>query len=358
MFVCDRAFESQSRGLMAQAKVPVAIRVINAGKFRRYHNTSVLKQLLDVPTMAWNIRDGGRILTGLAQSFRLLKQFKPDIIFAKGGYVCLPLGYAAKLLGIPVVIHDSDTRPGLTNKVLARFAVAIATGSPTENYTYPPDRTVYTGVPIDKSFQPLSPVEQTKAKQAIGVVDCAKPLVVVTGGGLGASSINTGTVLAAQELVEKGVSIYHVTGKVHYEQVKRVAPTHPAYQAVAFVYKDMFQVLGAADVVVSRGSATFLQELAALAKPTIIVPAHHLGDQNKNAIVYKNAKAARVLTDQEVVDKTTLVTTIMDILQDPKRTETMTQRFHTFARPDAALQVAKMILAVHRGEWVDRAQKS
>lgn len=355
MFVCDKAFESQSRGLMEHATVPVDVRVIKAGKFRRYHNTSALKQLLDVPTVAWNIRDGGRILAGFAQSMKLLKQFKPDIVFAKGGYVCLPLGYAAKILRIPVVIHDSDTRPGLTNKVLARFAAAIATGSPTENYNYPAERTVYTGVPIDDRFRPLSPTEQRAAKQAIGVIDLTKPLVVVTGGGLGAASINAGIVQAAPELIEYGVSVYHVTGKKHYAQVREVALEHPAYQVVEFVYKDMVQVLGAADVVISRGSATFLQELAALAKPTIIVPAHHLGDQNKNAVVYEQAKAAIVLTDKEVVDKTTLSTAIMTLVENQTQAAAMAERFHAFAKPDAAKDVAAMVVKTYKNTGGKRA---
>lgn len=348
MFVCDKAFEVQSRGLMKHAAVPVDIRVIKAGKFRRYHNTSALKQLLDVPTVAWNVRDGGRIMAGFAQSLRLLRQFKPDVVFAKGGYVCLPLGYAAKLLGIPVVIHDSDARPGLTNKVLSRFASAIATGSPVENYNYPPDITVYTGVPIDGRFRPFSSKEQQKAKHTIGVVDLNKPLVVVTGGGLGAASINAGMLRAAAVLVEQGVSIYHVTGKKQYEQVVKQAVAHPAYQVVDFVYKDMFQVLGAADVVVSRGSATFLQELAALAKPTIIVPAHHLGDQNKNAAVYEKAKAAVVMTDKKVVDGTTLISAISDLISHPKKAAAMAERFHSFAKPHAAADVAAMIHEVYR----------
>lgn len=343
MFVCDKAFETQSRGLMVHAKASVDVRVIRAGKFRRYHNTSVLKQLLDIPTVAWNVRDGGRILAGFAESLRLLRQFKPDVVFAKGGYVCLPVGYAAKLLGIPVVIHDSDTRPGLTNKVLARFAAAIATGSPVENYSYDPKITRYTGVPIDERFKPFSRQEQRAAKHDIGVVDVEKPLLVVTGGGLGATSINTGVVRAASQLIDNGMSIYHVTGKKHFEQVREIAPSQAAYQIVEFVYKDMVQVLGAADIVVSRGSATFLQELAALAKPTIIVPAHHLGDQNKNASVYREARAARVITDQQVVDSTTLITTISELLGVPSETEAMVQRFHAFAKPDAARRVALMI---------------
>ncbi len=347
MFVSDRAFESQARGIMEHADIPVEVQVITAGKFRRYHNTSLVRQMMDLPTVAWNVRDGSRVLTGLTQSLRLLRKFKPDVVFAKGGYVCLPMGYAAKMLGVPVVIHDSDSRPGLTNSLLAKFAAKIATGAPLENYSYPTEKSVHTGVPIDARFHPYSASEQRAAKSAIGVVDLAKPLIVVTGGGLGAHSINTGIVMAAPQLVEKGVSIYHVTGKKHFHSVRSAAIDHPAYQIVEFVYKDMVDVLGAADVVISRGSATFIQELAALAKPTIIVPAHHLGDQNKNAAVYKAAGAAVVVTDQEVVKPTTLIPTIEHLLASSDERNEMVRRFHAFARPDAAEQVAGLILETY-----------
>lgn len=342
--MCDKAFESQSRGLMEHALVPVPVHVIAAGKLRRYHGVPLWKQLLDIPTVTKNIRDIALIATGFIQSVLLLRRFRPDVVFAKGGYVCLPLGYAARVLGIPLVIHDSDARPGLTNKLLSRYAQAIATGSPLENYPYPKEKTTYTGVPIDPAFHPFTAKEQRMAKQEIGIIDLDKPLVVVTGGGLGAESINTGIVGIAEQLIADGYAIYQVTGKRHYQRVKQMAFEHPDYHIVEFVYKDMATVLGAADVVVSRGSATFLQELAALAKPTVIVPAAHLGDQMKNAVSYEKAKAAYVLSDTEVREGEALYEAIKHCIDSPEATIEMAERFHEFAREDAALEVAKLLV--------------
>lgn len=299
--------------------------------------------MLDIPTVAKNLRDIFYIVGGFMQSVWLLQRFKPDVVFAKGGYVCLPLGYAAKLLGVPLVIHDSDARPGLTNSLLGRFAAAIATGSPLENYNYPADRSVYTGVPIDPAFHPFTDAEQRTAKQALGIVDLDKPLIVVTGGGLGAQSINTGVVSIAQQLLDDGYAIYHVTGKKHYDTVKAAAPDHALYLLTPFVYKDMPNVLGAADIVVSRGSATFLQELAALAKPTIIVPAMHLGDQIKNAVSFKEADAAYILDDAAVKDGADLYAAIRDSFNSPAKTKAMAERFHAFAKTEAAHDVAVLI---------------
>lgn len=328
--------------------MPVPVHVIAAGKLRRYHGVPLWKQLLDIPTVAKNVRDVVLIATGFVQSIALLRRIRPDVVFAKGGYVCLPLGYAAKVLGIPIVIHDSDARPGLTNKLLSRYASAIATGSPLENYPYPKEKTTYTGVPIDPAFHPFSEDEQRQAKHEIGIVDLDKPLVVVTGGGLGAESINTGIVAIAERLMADGYAIYHVTGKKHYGRVKQAAFEHPDYHIVEFVYKDMATVLGAADVVVSRGSATFLQELAALAKPTVIVPAAHLGDQMKNAVSYEKAKAAYVLGDKAVREGEALYEALKHCIDNPEATAVMAERFHAFAREDAALEVAKLLVDAHR----------
>lgn len=315
-----------------------------AGKLRRYHGVPLWKQLLDLPTVFKNLRDVVFIGGGFVQSLIMLRRFRPDVVFAKGGYVCLPLGYAAKILSIPLVIHDSDARPGLTNSFLSRFASAIATGSPLENYTYPKDKSTYTGVPIDSAFHPFSPDEQRAAKQAIGIVDLDKPLVVVTGGGLGAESINSGIRTIAETLIGDGYALYHVTGKKHFKAVKASAYEHPDYHVTAFVYKGMATVLGAADIVVSRGSATFLQELAALAKPTIIVPAAHLGDQMRNAEAYRAAKAAIIVDDQTVREGETLYQAIAKLHDDPVSAHSMASRFHAFAKSDAAFDVAQLIV--------------
>src|SRR6266496_2697962 len=147
MFVTDSKFGEQARAIMQQARSPVDVRVIHAGKFRRYHRVSVFRQLADLPTLLRNTRDFFVTLAGMCQSFWLLARFRPDVVFTKGGFVCVPLGLAAKWLRIPIVIHDSDSYPGLANRILSRWANAIATGSPVEHYPYPHEKTHYTGIP-------------------------------------------------------------------------------------------------------------------------------------------------------------------------------------------------------------------
>lgn len=344
-FICDKAFESQARGLMEHALVPVAVHAVTAGKLRRYHGVAWWKQLLDIPTTARNLRDVFLVGIGIVQSTLLLMRLRPDAVFAKGGYVCLPVGIAARLLRVPLVIHDSDTRPGLTNRVLSRWGTAIATGAPLHNYPYPKEITHYTGVPISDAFHPFDDTEQRSAKEALGISDLHKPLLVVTGGGLGAKSINEAIVAIAPELLKQGIAIYHITGKNHFNTIEKRAFRHADYILVPFVYKDMATVLGAADIVIARGSATFLQELAALKKPVIIVPAEHLSDQVKNAAVFEAAEAALVLSDKTLQSHPgQLRAAVEQLVREPPEAHHIATQLHMFAKPDAAASVAALII--------------
>ena len=328
---------------MKQAHVPVEVTVISAGKFRRYQHLSFWQHFSVPHVVIKNVTDLGKIFAGFVQSFWILLRRRPDIVFAKGGYVCLPMGVAAWMLRIPLVIHDSDTRPGLTNRVLSRFAAKIGTGAALENYSYDRDKTTYVGVPISPEFKPVTLESQAKFKQQLGI-DPAQKLVVATGGGLGSPLINAALVSAAPELHASGIAVYNITGKSHYDAVKKSTAGLKNYRAVAFVYDHMDRVLGAADVVVARGSATFLQELAGLKKAVIVVPAKQLGDQIKNAAVYEAANAAVVLTDDQIEGSDRLESAIVELFNDDSRRHSLAESLHKFARPNAAADMARIIV--------------
>lgn len=327
---------------MERAATPVVVSTIVAGKFRRYAHLTKL-QHLTTPSIMWhNFIDIFKVGVGFIQSIILLLRFKPDVVFAKGGYVCLPLGLAARLLRCPLVIHDSDMRPGLTNRVLARYATSIATGSPLENYPYDPVKSHYIGVPIDARFSPVSADDQRAYKRTLGVKEMT-PLVVATGGGLGAQSINNALVKIAGALSKRGIAVYHVTGTAHYESIAPQVTGIAGYQAVPFVYDNMHQVLGAADVVISRASATFLQELAGLGKAVIAVPSRQLGDQLQNAQVYKQSNAAVVMSDDEISQGQALEQAIVTLIDDEVRRKQLGAALHSYARPDAARNLAELV---------------
>ena len=342
--------------MMGSSGLDVTVKRIHAGRLRRYHTISVWRQLADVPTLSKNIRDVFVTFVGLCQSLWLLFRFKPDVVFTKGGFVCVPLGLAAKLFGIPLVIHDSDAHPGLANRVLSRWAVLIATGSPVEHYPYPREKTHYVGIPVDPSFSPVSEPQQRKLKEELGFHDLHKPLVVVTGGGLGARTINHAVVSIAPQLVER-TSIYHITGTTTYDEVANHAPELIDYQIVPFVSTGMAPVLGAADIVVSRVGATTMQELAALGKAVVMVPNPYLtgGHQLKNALVYEQARAA-VTVDEQGLEKNPLILrrALEELLDDASLRKALGKALHAFARPDAAVDMATLIVEAAMASHKDK----
>jgi UDP-N-acetylglucosamine--N-acetylmuramyl-(pentapeptide) pyrophosphoryl-undecaprenol N-acetylglucosamine transferase len=345
-FWVDRKFAPQARTVMASFDESVAVQTITAGKLRRYYHLSLWQHFIWPSLMIKNTADGFLVAVGFVQSLVKLLIWRPDVVFTKGGYVCLPVGMAAHMLRIPLVIHDSDAHPGLTNRVLSRWATSIGTGAPLEYYHYPKSKSKYVGIPINTDFKPYTKAQQWDAKREWGV-NPDKPLVVVTGGGLGARRLNTTTV-AVLEKLEPLASVVLLSGVAQYDELKTQVPNNNEnFQLHAFTNK-MPRLLGAADIVITRAGATTILELVALAKPTILVPNAALtgGHQIKNAAVYEDAKAATVLIEDEIVESPEmLITAVKRLLDSPKETQAMAKRFASFAKPDAAIDMAKLILA-------------
>lgn len=296
-----------------------------------------------------NTVDFFKVVGGFFQSMYKLIVWRPDVVFTKGGFVCLPVGLAAHVLRIPLVIHDSDAHPGLTNRVLSRWATVIATGAPLEYYHYPAEKSHYVGIPINEAFHPYSKDEQRAAKKEWGV-DPDKPLLVVTGGGLGAARLNNTIVSVLPEL-EKMATVILVAGAGPYEALRKQFPEDTKYFQLHAFTNNMPSLLGASDIVVARAGATTILELAALAKPTILVPNAALtgGHQLKNAAVYGDAQVAVVLDEDEMIDDTSLlINAVRFYLADPKTTHSMAKRFGKFAKPDAAADMAELILSAHQ----------
>ena len=348
-FWCDFKFAPQARSTVEVFDATIPVHRIVAGKFRRYHHLTVFQQLTWPSLVFKNLRDGFLVGTGFVQSFVKLIIWRPDVVFTKGGYVCLPVGLAAHILRIPLVIHDSDAHPGLTNRVLSRWATSIGTGAPLEYYSYPKSRTHYVGIPISSSFVPYTAAQQKTAKKEWGI-DPARQLIVVTGGGLGAKRINDVVAESLHSLQRLG-SVILVAGTGQYDELRSLLPADSEhFQLYPFV-TNMDSLLGAADVVVTRAGATTILELAALAKPTILVPNAKLtgGHQLKNAAVYDEAEAVMVLNEEAMVEKPSLLADCIEyILTNPTESAAMAKRFSHFAKPDAAKDMATLILAAKK----------
>jgi UDP-N-acetylglucosamine--N-acetylmuramyl-(pentapeptide) pyrophosphoryl-undecaprenol N-acetylglucosamine transferase len=344
-FATDRKFAKiVQKSLDSEGLTQVKLVQVSAGKFRRYSHFKAIDYLKHPSIMLANLWDLLKVAVGVLQSQCLLIRFKPNVVFIKGGFVGLPVGLAAGLLWprVPIVIHDSDTAPGLTNRVLSRFATKIATGMPLENYNYPAEKSAYTGIPI-ASLRPASVEQQAKLKAKWGF-DAKKPLLVVTGGGLGSQRINDAVMSQLSELL-KHTQVALVAGKDQYPKLaKREQPT--GFKLYEFITSGFDELLGAADIVVSRAGATTIVELAALAKAVILVPNAMLpsSHQVKNAKALTDADAAVTLNDDRLVDRPQMLTTMVEeLLGSDERLFELGRNLHKFAKPHAARDLARII---------------
>lgn len=345
-FWCDRNFAPQAKSIIGHFDEKLPVGTVISGKLRRYHHLTLAQHLLIPSVVLPNIRDLFLVMAGTVQSIIKLLLWRPDVVFSKGGFVCLPVGWAAALLRIPIVIHDSDAHPGLTSRLLARYATYIATGAPLEYYSYPAAKSSYVGVPVSSDFKPFTDTQRTAAKQQLAV-DPTRPLVVITGGGLGARRINDAVMLNLQQLLDIATIIL-ISGNDQYTEIAALTPQDDArFQLHAFVAKDMALMMGAADVVVSRAGQTTILELAALATPTILVPNGRLtgGHQLKNAKVYHDKDAVLIADENKFEsDPDELLEPIRRLVSDDALRARLSKNIHTFARPAAAADVASLIM--------------
>lgn len=347
-FWTDTKFWKPARKIIASRSRGVRMSRILSGKFRRYSGFTILDYIKNPSIPLLNLRDLFLVTCGLVQCFFKLLANRPDIIFLKGGYVCLPIGLSARFLRIPFIIHESDTISGLTNRLLASHATAIATGMPLENYNYPTERTHHTGIPISPDFHPTDAKTRRALKSDLNL-DPSKPLVVIGGGGLGARRINEAVVAQLTPLCDLA-SITLITGADNYTDVKQSLPSSlpPNFHFHALLAPpDYTKHLCAADIVVARAGATSIAELAATAKTSIIVPnaqlpGHH---QTKNAEFLKKHHAALIVNDESLSeDPAALTRAVAKLLKDPALADSLATQLHTIARPDAAQLVARLIL--------------
>ena len=244
----------------------VEIKKVAAGTFRRYAGVGLMDYLRHFDIVLNNIADFFRVVAGFFQSLFRMVVRRPDVVFLKGGYVCLPVGMAARLLRIPYVVHDSDAVPGLANRLLSKRAAKIATGMPLSYYNYPENKAEWTGIPISEEFKPVSEAKQKNLKKELGF-DPEKKLVLATGGSLGAEDINLTMRKILPELL-KSSSAMLVAGRERYPDMLDLKEyekwedgiLQSNFRMVEFS-SEMWKLFGAADVVVSRAGASTMTEI-------------------------------------------------------------------------------------------------
>lgn len=316
-----------------------------AGKFRRYHGESWLRQILDIKTVLLNIRDLFLFGLGTLQALVMLPIIRPDVILLKGGFVGVPVGLAAAFWRIPFVTHDSDAMPGLANRLVARWARVHATGMPASFYRYPEKSVRHVGVLVSVHHQPVTEALQREYKQEIDIPVDAK-LLFVTGGSLGAVRLNQAMAAVAPRLLRTlpDLHIVHQVGKGN----ERTYGTQdePRLHVLPFV-KGMYRYSGAADLIVTRAGANTLAEFGVQGKPIVVVPNPQLtgGHQIKNAEYLAEQGAAVVINETDLQDDN-LFKVLNNLLTDPKKAAVYGKKLQEITIPDAAHKLAQTLIDV------------
>ena len=317
---------------------------ISAGKMRRYFS---ILNFFDLFKTGWGI------IKAVVSVYKLY----PDVIFGKGGYASFPVLVAAKVLRIPLIIHESDTSPGRVNAWAGKFADKIAISYPEAGKYFPKDRVALTGNPIRKDI--AEPI--TDGAREFLKLEADVPVILVLGGSMGAENINSIVIEGLANLVEK-YSIIHQTGKANIYENKSTAETVLFQSNHKDRYKpfDYLNALalrmaaGVADIVVSRAGSTIF-EIAAWGIPAIIVPIPESvsHDQRTNAFAYARSGAGEVI-EEENLTAHILEGEIDRLINNKEARDKMRAAAKAFYKPNAAQVIAEEILKIALSHEIEK----
>lgn len=320
------------------AREHIKARHIISGKIRRYMDPfSLLQNAIDAVI---------KVPLGVLQSFFYLFFASPDMVFSKGGYGSFPVVVSARLLGIPVFLQESDMIPGMAIKKTSKYATGIFVSFPkTENL--PARKMIVTGNPIRLEMMAGS---KSEAVRELGIKG-GRPIILVVGGSQGAQRINDKILDAMPDLL-KAYEIIHLTGPKNIDQViKESKITVGAgdleyYHPVGYAdEKALADIYAAADLIISRAGSGSIFEIAAVKKPSILIPLPESAQnhQVRNAYAYAQTGAALVMEENNFTSHLFLEK-IHDLLNSPDILAAMAEAASQFARPNAGQMIADYIV--------------
>lgn len=277
----DIAYIGSKNGIEKEIVMKTGLKYheISSGKLRRYFDWK-------------NFSDPFRVLKGIGDALLVLKKEKPQIVFSKGGFVVVPVVIAAKILGIPVVAHESDVTPGLANRIAAPFCKKVCLTFPNSKKSFKEGAAVVTGTPIREEIFKGS---KEKGRGFCGFEE-DKKVILVVGGSLGAKSINSNLRKIIKDITRK-FYVVHLCGKGNVDEELKEVKGYMQYEYVSDEMKDLFAM---SDMVISRAGANSIFEILALKKPNILIPLsakQSRGDQILNAKLFKEKGYSIVLDD-------------------------------------------------------------
>ncbi|MFA6973130.1 MAG: undecaprenyldiphospho-muramoylpentapeptide beta-N-acetylglucosaminyltransferase [Parcubacteria group bacterium] len=319
--------------LMAGAGIPT--KGVLVGKMRRYFSFH-------------HFLDPFKVLIGIIQSLWHLLVFMPDAIFSKGGYASVPVVLVGWLYRIPILIHESDSIPGMTNDVLGKLSTRVAVSYPEAEKDFAATQVVLTGNPLRAD---INQGDAATGRAKFSFTD-SKKIIYITGGSQGARNINDKIINILPELLHK-YQIIHQTGRNNYDEVVHRAAEmgikagREGYVPIAFAGEELKDIYAMADLIISRGSANTISEIAANAKPAILVPLINSANDHQKMNAYSIARTGGcIVLEENNLGENLLLGKIEEIMNSEELRAGLSQNIRGFYHPDAAEKIAAGILSM------------
>ncbi len=289
-----------------------------------------------------------KVIVSLIQSFILIKKFKPDVVVGTGGYASGPIVFVASLLGVPTLIQEQNSYPGVTTRLLSRFVDEVHISFDiTKKYLKRKDNIYLSGNPIRSGLK-IHPKDE--ALKFFGL-ELGKKTLFVFGGSAGARSINSAMLEIIDELVEKGIQVIWQTGALDFEIVEEKCKNMKAVKVFKFI-DEIDYAYSACDLVLCRAGATTIAEIAYFGLPAIFVPYPFAAENHQ----YENARflfekgASEIILDKELRVK--LKQKVFELLENERKLSEMRAKVKSFANPNSGDIIAKAILKLAEGKDV------
>jgi len=283
-----------------------------------------------------------KLASSLLESKRIIKKFKPNVVIGTGGFASGPLLQAAGSAGIPTVVQEQNSYPGITNKLLSKKANAICVAYENLERFFPKDKIVLTGNPVRQDLIDI----ESKRDEAIAFygLDPNKKTLLVLGGSLGARRINQLIEKELQNFLSQDVQVIWQCGKLYFEEYKKY--NQPNVKVVDFIERMDF-VYAASDVIISRAGASSVSELCIVGKPVIFIPSPNVAEdhQTKNAQAIVDEKGAILLKESELDSQFSIV--FEALLKDSGKQKQLSDNIKKLAKPratqDIVVEIVKLI---------------
>ena len=280
-----------------------------------------------------------KLLSSLLKSRQIIKQFKPDVVIGTGGFASGPLLQMANSAGIPTVIQEQNSYPGITNKLLSKKANAICVAYEKLERFFPKEKIVLTGNPVRQDLITID------GKRAEGIshfnLDLNKKTILILGGSLGARRVNQLIEKELEFFASQKVQLLWQCGKLYFEEYQKYNSEN--VQVMAFIER-MDLVYAAADIVISRAGASSVSELCIVGKPVIFIPSPNVAEdhQTKNAQSVADKNGAILIRESEL--DTTFESTFSDLVANESKQDELSRNIKNLALPNATKAIVEEIL--------------